>query len=54
VVKYWQQVDELVNKDACEVPTSYDKAVDLFSSRLNNVDIEPQFGIVDVRTLGVG
>jgi peptide/nickel transport system substrate-binding protein len=50
---YWQQVDMLVNKDACDAPFTYDKALDLFSSRLKNVYIEPQFGIVDLRTLGV-
>jgi peptide/nickel transport system substrate-binding protein len=50
---YWRRVDMLVNKDACVAPFTYDKALDLFSSRLKNVYIEPQFGIVDVRTLGV-
>jgi peptide/nickel transport system substrate-binding protein len=50
---FWQQVDMLVNKDACNAPFTYDKALDLFSSRLKNVYIEPQFGIVDLRTLGV-
>ena len=50
---FWQQVDETVNKDACDAPFTYDKALDLFSSRLKNVYIEPQFGIVDLRTLGV-
>jgi peptide/nickel transport system substrate-binding protein len=50
---YWQQVDQTVLKDACVVPFTYDKALDLFSSRLKNVYIEPQFGIVDLRTLGV-
>jgi peptide/nickel transport system substrate-binding protein len=51
---YWRQVDMLVNKDACVAPFTYDKAVDLFSSRLTNAYIEPQYGIVDLRTLGVG
>jgi peptide/nickel transport system substrate-binding protein len=50
---YWQQVDQTVLKDACVAPFTYDKALDLFSSRLKNVYIEPQFGIVDLRTLGV-
>jgi peptide/nickel transport system substrate-binding protein len=49
----WRRVDKRVNKDACVAPFTYDKAVDLFSSRLKNVDIEPQYGIVDLRTLGV-
>ncbi|HTW18634.1 MAG TPA: hypothetical protein VME70_00300 [Mycobacteriales bacterium] len=43
-----------MNKDACDAPFDYDKAVDLFSSDLTNAYIEPEFGIVDVRTLGVG
>jgi peptide/nickel transport system substrate-binding protein len=50
---YWQQVDQLVLKDACDAPFTYDKALDLFSSRLKNVYIEPDFGIVDLRTVGV-
>ena len=50
---YWQQVDQTVLKDACDAPFTYDKALDLFSSRLKNVYIEPQFGIVDLRTVGV-
>ena len=50
---YWRRLDKLVNKDACDAPTTYDKAVDLFSSRLKNVYIEPSYGIVDIRTLGV-
>jgi peptide/nickel transport system substrate-binding protein len=50
---YWQQVDQTVLKDACDAPFTYDKALDLFSSRLKNVYIEPNFGIVDLRTLGV-
>jgi peptide/nickel transport system substrate-binding protein len=50
---YWQQVDQLVLKDACVAPFTYDKALDLFSERLTNVYIEPQFGIVDLRTVGV-
>jgi peptide/nickel transport system substrate-binding protein len=50
---YWRRVDQLVNLDACDAPFTYDKAVDLFSSRLRNVYIEPQFGIVDLRTVGV-
>jgi peptide/nickel transport system substrate-binding protein len=49
----WRLVDMRVNKDACDAPYAYDKAVDLFSSRLKNVYIEPQYGIVDLRTLGV-
>jgi peptide/nickel transport system substrate-binding protein len=51
---YWQQVDQTVLKDACDAPFTYDKALDLFSSRLTNVYIEPQFGIVDLRAVGVG
>jgi len=47
-------VDQTVLKDACDVPFTYDKALDLFSSRLTNVYIEPAFGIVDLRTVGVG
>jgi peptide/nickel transport system substrate-binding protein len=50
----WQQVDQTVLKDACVAPFTYDKALDLFSSRLTNVYIEPQFGIVDLRAVGVG
>jgi peptide/nickel transport system substrate-binding protein len=50
---YWQQVDQTVLKDACDAPFTYDKALDLFSNRLKNVYIEPQFGIVDLRTVGV-
>jgi peptide/nickel transport system substrate-binding protein len=50
---YWQKVDQLVLKDACVWPFTYDKALDLFSARLKNVYLEPQFGIVDLRTLGV-
>jgi peptide/nickel transport system substrate-binding protein len=50
---FWQQVDQTVLKDACDAPFTYDKALDLFSSRLKNVYIEPQFGIVDLRTVGV-
>lgn len=49
----WQQVDQQVMKDACDAPFTYDKALDLFSKRLTNVYIEPNFGIVDLRTLGV-
>jgi len=49
----WRQVDILVNKDACDAPYTYDKAVDLFSNRVSNVYIEPQFGIVDLRALGL-
>jgi peptide/nickel transport system substrate-binding protein len=52
-VPYWRRVDEVVNKDACDAPVTYDKAVDLFSRRLRNVYIEPQYGIVDIRTVGV-
>ncbi|HEX3825526.1 MAG TPA: ABC transporter substrate-binding protein, partial [Mycobacteriales bacterium] len=51
---FWQQVDETVNKDACDAPFTYDKAVDLFSNRLTNAYIEPELGIVDLRTVGVG
>jgi peptide/nickel transport system substrate-binding protein len=50
---YWQKADQTVLADACVAPFTYDKALDLFSSRLKNVYIEPQFGIVDLRTLGV-
>ncbi|MBV9486240.1 MAG: ABC transporter substrate-binding protein [Frankiaceae bacterium] len=50
---YWQKVDQQVLADACVAPFTYDKALDLFSNRLKNVYIEPQFGIVDLRTLGV-
>jgi len=50
---YWQQVDQTVLKDACDAPFTYDKALDLFSARLKNVYIEPQFGIVDLRAVGV-
>jgi len=32
---------------------TYDKALDLFSSRLHNVYIEPAFGIVDIRSVAV-
>jgi peptide/nickel transport system substrate-binding protein len=49
----WQQVDQQVLKDACVAPFTYDKALDLFSKRLTNVYIEPNFGIVDLRTVGV-
>lgn len=49
----WNQVDRTVLADACDVPLTYDKALDLFSSRLKNVDIQPAFGIVDVRKLAV-
>ncbi|HEX3824495.1 MAG TPA: hypothetical protein VHV79_08525, partial [Mycobacteriales bacterium] len=51
---FWTQVDETVNKDACDAPFTYDKALDLFSNRLTNVYIEPYEGIVDLRTVGVG
>jgi peptide/nickel transport system substrate-binding protein len=50
---YWRQVDMLVNKDACVAPYSYDKAVDVFSKRLTNAYIEPQYGIVDLRAVGI-
>jgi peptide/nickel transport system substrate-binding protein len=50
----WTQVDMQVMRDACDAPFTYDKALDLFSSKLTNVYIEPNYGIVDVRTLGVG
>jgi peptide/nickel transport system substrate-binding protein len=50
---YWQKVDQTVLSDACDAPFDYDKALDIFSSRLKNVYIEPQFGIVDLRTVGV-
>jgi peptide/nickel transport system substrate-binding protein len=49
----WQQVDMQALKDACVAPFTYDKALDLFSKRLTNVYIEPNFGIVDLRTVGV-
>jgi hypothetical protein len=42
-----------VNRVACDAPYAYDKAVDLFSSRLKNVYTEPTYGIVDLRTVGV-
>jgi peptide/nickel transport system substrate-binding protein len=51
--RYWQQVDQTVLGDACVVPLTYTKALDLFSQRLKNVDIEPWVGIVDLRILGV-
>jgi peptide/nickel transport system substrate-binding protein len=51
---YWQQVDQTVLKDACDAPFTYDKALDVFSQRLTNVYIEPDFGIVDLRAVGVG
>ncbi len=51
---YWNQVDQTVLKDACDAPFTYDKALDIFSSRLKNVYIEPNVGIVDLRTVGVG
>jgi peptide/nickel transport system substrate-binding protein len=50
---YWQQVDQTALKDACVAPYDYDKALDIFSTRLKNVVIEPNTGIVDLRTLGV-
>jgi peptide/nickel transport system substrate-binding protein len=50
---YWQQVDQTVLADACEAPFTYDKALDLFSNKLTNTYIEPDFGIVDLRTVGV-
>jgi peptide/nickel transport system substrate-binding protein len=50
---YWQQVDMTVLSDACDVPLIYGKALDIFSKRLTNVDIEPALGIVDLRTVGV-
>jgi len=49
----WQKVDHQVLDDACDIPVVYDKALDLFSSRLKNVYIQPAFGIVDVRSLAV-
>jgi peptide/nickel transport system substrate-binding protein len=49
----WRRVDKLVNKQACDVPLTYDKAVDLFSDRLTNAYIEPAYGIVDLRAVGV-
>jgi len=49
----WNQVDKTVLSDGCDVPITYDKALDLFSSRLHNVDIQPAFGIVDMRILAV-
>jgi peptide/nickel transport system substrate-binding protein len=50
---YWQQVDKTVLSDACDVPLIYGKALDIFSKRLTNVDIEPDVGIVDLRAVGV-
>jgi peptide/nickel transport system substrate-binding protein len=52
-LRYWRRVDRLVNKDACDAPFVYDKAVDLFSKRLTNAYIEPSYGIVDLRAVGV-
>jgi peptide/nickel transport system substrate-binding protein len=49
----WGQVDKQVLTDACNVPVTYDKALDLFSARLKNVYIQPAFGIVDIRTVAV-
>jgi peptide/nickel transport system substrate-binding protein len=49
----WAQVDKLVLGDACNVPVTYDKALDIFSSRLHNVYIQPAFGIVDIRAVAV-
>jgi peptide/nickel transport system substrate-binding protein len=51
---FWQEVDQTVLKDACDAPFTYDKALDIFSKRLTNVYIEPQYGIVDLRAVGVG
>jgi len=51
--KAWNQVDRTVLQDACDIPVTYDKALDLFSSRLKNVYIEPAFGIVDIRSVAV-
>jgi peptide/nickel transport system substrate-binding protein len=51
---FWQQVDQTVLSDACDAPYTYDKALDLFSSKLTNAYIEPQLGIVDLRAVGVG
>jgi peptide/nickel transport system substrate-binding protein len=50
----WTQVDQTVLKDACDAPQLYDKALDIFSTRLTNVYIEPTFGEPDIRTMGVG
>jgi peptide/nickel transport system substrate-binding protein len=50
---YWNKVDQTVMTDACVAPFTYDKALDIFSSRLKNVYIEQELGIVDLRTLGV-
>jgi peptide/nickel transport system substrate-binding protein len=49
----WGAVDKQVLADACEVPVTYDKALDLFSARLHNVEIQPAFGIVDMRLVAV-
>lgn len=51
--KFWNQVDRTVLEDACDIPVTYDKALDLFSARLHNVYIEPAFGIVDIRSVAV-
>lgn len=50
---FWNKVDRTVLTDACDIPVTYDKALDLFSSRLKNVYIEPAFGIVDIRSVAV-
>jgi peptide/nickel transport system substrate-binding protein len=50
---YWTQVDKTVLGDACDIPVVYDKALDLFSARLKQVQIEPAFGIVDMRQVAV-
>lgn len=51
--KFWNQVDRTVLEDACTIPVTYDKALDLFSERLKNVYIQPAFGIVDLRSVAV-
>lgn len=48
------QIDNQVMSDAAIVPMNYDKALNVFSSRLTNVYINQAFGIVDFVSLGVG
>jgi peptide/nickel transport system substrate-binding protein len=50
---YWNKVDRTVLGDACDVPFTYDKAIFIFSNRVRNAEIEPVFGITDLRTIGV-
>ncbi|MHB8340505.1 MAG: ABC transporter substrate-binding protein [Mycobacteriales bacterium] len=47
-------IDNQVMQDAAIVPMNYDKALNIFSSRLTNVYINQAFGIVDFVSLGVG